>query len=109
MKKTVDTFGLDQFMLVADKGMCSGTNMCHVTDAGNGYIVSMSLGKSTAAERRCGDVIKRCDFRLHVGKGVRSEVERHCALVIWREMHWRMKPHAIRDIRTHTTAESSAG
>ena len=52
MKETVDTSGLDRFILVADRGMYSGTNMCHVTDAGNGYIVSKSLRKSTAAERR---------------------------------------------------------
>lgn len=52
MKKTVDTFGLGRFVLVADRGMYSGTNMCHVTDAGNGYIVSKSLRKSTAAERK---------------------------------------------------------
>ena len=52
MKQTVDTFGLGRFILVADRGMYSGTNMCHVTDAGNGYIVSKSLRKSTAAERR---------------------------------------------------------
>jgi transposase len=52
MKETVDTFGLGRFVLVADRGMYSGTNMCHVTDAGNGYIVSKSLRKSTAAERR---------------------------------------------------------
>ena len=52
MKETVDAFGLDRFILVADRGMYSGTNMCHVTDAGNGYIVSKSLRKSTAAERR---------------------------------------------------------
>ena len=52
MEKTVDTFGLNRFILVADRGMYSGTNMCHVADAGNGYIVSKSLRKSTAAERR---------------------------------------------------------
>jgi transposase len=51
MRQTVDTFGLGRFILVADRGMYSGTNMCHVTDAGNGYIVSKSLRKSTAAER----------------------------------------------------------
>jgi len=51
MRETVDTFGLGRFILVADRGMYSGTNMCHVTDAGNGYIVSRSLRKSTAAER----------------------------------------------------------
>lgn len=52
MKETADTFRLDRFILVADRDMCSGTDICHVTDAGNGYIVSKSLRKSTAAERR---------------------------------------------------------
>ena len=52
MAETVDEFGLGRFILIADRGMYSGTNMCHVTDAGNGYIVSKSLRKSTAAERK---------------------------------------------------------
>lgn len=52
MKETVDTFGLGRFILVADRGMYSGMNMCHVIDSGNGYIVSKSLRKSTAAERK---------------------------------------------------------
>ena len=52
MTETVDEFGLGRFILIADRGMYSGTNMCHVTDAGNGYIVSKSLRKSTAAERK---------------------------------------------------------
>ena len=52
MERTVDGFGLGRFVLVADRGMYSAPNMCHVTDAGNGYIVSKSLRKSTAADRR---------------------------------------------------------
>ena len=52
MERTVDGFGLGRFVLVADRGMYSAPNMCHVTDAGNGYIVSKSLMKSTAATRR---------------------------------------------------------
>ena len=52
MEQTVDGFGLGRFVLVADRGMYSAPNMCHVTDAGNGYIVSKSLRKSTAATRR---------------------------------------------------------
>lgn len=52
MKESVDTFELGRFVLVADRGMYNGTNMCHVTDAGNGYIVSKSLRKSTTAERK---------------------------------------------------------
>jgi len=50
MKGTVDTLELKRFILVADRGMYSGANMCHVTDAGNGYIVSKSLRKSTREE-----------------------------------------------------------
>ena len=52
MERTVDGFGLGRFVLVADRGMYSAPNMCHVTDAGNGYIVSKSLRKSTAATRK---------------------------------------------------------
>ena len=50
MKETVDALGLERFVLVADRGMYSGTNMCHVTDAGNGYIVAKSLRKSPRKE-----------------------------------------------------------
>ncbi len=50
MEKTVGTLGLGRFILVADRGMYSGSNMWHVRDAGNGYIVSKSLRKSTAEE-----------------------------------------------------------
>ena len=50
MKDTVDTLGLSRFILIADRGMYSGTNMCHVLDAGNGYIVSKSLRKSAREE-----------------------------------------------------------
>ena len=52
MKNTVDNMGLQRFILIADRGMYNGTNMCHVIDQGNGYIVSKSLKKSTKAERK---------------------------------------------------------
>lgn len=51
MRRTVDNFEMGRFILVADYGMYSGTNMLKVTDGGNGYIVAKSLLKSTAAER----------------------------------------------------------
>lgn len=50
MGETIDSLGLKRFVLVADRGMYSGTNMCHVTDAGNGYIVAKSLRRSTKQE-----------------------------------------------------------
>ena len=51
MRNTVDTLNLDRFILIADRGMYNGTNMCHVLDGKNGYIVSKSLKKSTKKER----------------------------------------------------------
>ncbi len=50
MKQTMDTLDIERFVLVADGGMYSGTNMYHVTNAGNGYIVSKSLKKTQASE-----------------------------------------------------------
>ena len=50
MKETVDGLELKRFVLVADRGMYSGPNVLHVTDAGNGYIVSKSLRKSQRKE-----------------------------------------------------------
>ena len=51
MRNTVDILNLDRFILIADRGMYNGTNMCHVLDQKNGYIVSKSLKKSTKKER----------------------------------------------------------
>ena len=52
MKNTVDTLNLNRFILIADRGMYSGTNMCHVLNQGDGYIVSKSIKKSTKKERK---------------------------------------------------------
>lgn len=51
MKNTVNNLNLDRFILIADRGMYNGTNMCHVLDQGDGYIVSKSLKKSTKKDR----------------------------------------------------------
>lgn len=51
MNETVGSLGIGRFVLVADRGMYSGTNMYAVRDAGNGYIVSKSLRKTDKAER----------------------------------------------------------
>jgi len=51
MRNTVDTLNLERFVLVADRGMYSGTNMAHVLNEGDGYIVSKSLKKSLKKER----------------------------------------------------------
>ena len=51
MRGTVDSLGLGRFVLIADRGMYSGTNMCHVVNGGNGYIVSKSIKRSSKKER----------------------------------------------------------
>ena len=60
MHQTIDTLGLDRFILISDRGMYSGTNMCHVIDQGDGYIVSRSLKKTAKKEREW--VLKQDDY-----------------------------------------------
>lgn len=68
MRSTVDTLKLNRFILIADRGMYSGTNMCHVLNQGDGYIVSKSLKKSTKKDREWtlnpdGYTEKSADFK----------------------------------------------
>ena len=68
MKNTIDTFGLKRFILIADRGMYSGTNTCHVLDQSDGYIVSKSIKKSKKKEREWileqeGYIEKSKDFK----------------------------------------------
>ena len=51
MDEAAGDLGIRRFVLVADRGMYSGTNMYAVREAGNGYIVSKSLRKTDKAER----------------------------------------------------------
>lgn len=62
MRNTVDTLSLKRFILIADRGMYNGTNMCHVLDQGHGYIVSKSLKKSTKKEREW--VLDQSDYHV---------------------------------------------
>ncbi|MDO5147969.1 MAG: hypothetical protein ACI4KB_13810 [Oscillospiraceae bacterium] len=52
MKNTVNNLNLERFILIADRGMYSGTNMCHVLNNKNGYIVSKSIKKSKKSDRQ---------------------------------------------------------
>lgn len=51
LKKNIDNLDFSRFILIADRGICNYMNLLHVLDAGNGYIVSKSLLKSTKAEQ----------------------------------------------------------
>jgi len=51
LKKNIDGLDFSRFILIADRGICNYMNLLHVTDAGNGYIVSKSLLKSTKKEQ----------------------------------------------------------
>jgi len=51
LKKNIDGLDFSRFILIADRGICNYRNLLHVTDAGNGYIVSKSLLKSTKKEQ----------------------------------------------------------
>lgn len=51
LKRNIDGLDLSRFILIADRGICNYMNLMHVLDAGNGYIVSKSLLKSTKKEQ----------------------------------------------------------
>ena len=52
LKRSIDGLDYSRFILVADRGICNYRNLLHVLDAGNGYIVSKSLLKSTKTEQQ---------------------------------------------------------
>jgi transposase len=52
LKKNMDGLDFSRFILIADRGICQYRNLLHVLDAGNGYIVSKSLLKSTKKEQQ---------------------------------------------------------
>ena len=51
LKKNIDGLDFSRFIMIADRGICNYQNLIHILDAGNGYIISKSLLKSTAEER----------------------------------------------------------
>ena len=51
LKKNIDDLDFSRFIMIADRGICNYQNLLRVLDAGNGYIVSKSLLKSTKKEQ----------------------------------------------------------
>ncbi len=51
LKNNIDDLELSRFILIGDRGMCNYANLLHILDAGNGYIISKSLLKSTQEEK----------------------------------------------------------
>lgn len=52
LKKSLDKLEIERFVLVADRGMHSFYNLCHLVKDGQGYIVSKSIRKTPKAERQ---------------------------------------------------------
>ena len=81
LKKNVDGLDFSRFIMISDRGICNYQNLLHVLDAGNGYIVSKSLLKSTKKEREWtyddeGYIAISDDFRYKsriVKKNVKDE------------------------------------
>lgn len=51
LEKNIDGLEFSRFILIGDRGVCCYPNLIHLKDAGNGYIVSKSLLKSTKKEQ----------------------------------------------------------
>ena len=69
LKKSLGQLEMDRFVLVADRGMHSFYNLCHLARDGQGYIVSKSIRKTPKAERQWileqeGYTIKSNSFKI---------------------------------------------
>ena len=51
LKRNIDNLEFSRFIMIADRGICNYMNLLHILDAGNGYIISKSLLKSTKQEQ----------------------------------------------------------
>ena len=68
LKRNINDLDFSRFILIADRGICNYMNLLHILDAGNGYIVSKSLLKSTKKEREWayddnGYIVVNDDFK----------------------------------------------
>ena len=52
LKKSMGKLETERFVLVADRGLHSFYNLCHLVSEGQGYIVSKSIRKTPKAERQ---------------------------------------------------------
>lgn len=52
LKKSMGKLETERFILVADRGLHSFCNLCHLVSDGQGYIVSKSIRKTPKAERQ---------------------------------------------------------
>ena len=106
MRNTVDILELKRFILVADRGMYSGTNMCHVVNQGNGYIVSRSLKQSSGKDREWaldpdGYTVVSSDFRYKSRTVTRTVTDedgsekkiREKAVVYWSRAFYERERH----------------
>ena len=69
LKKNIDGIDFSRFILIGDRGICAYTNLLHLIDAGNGYIVAKSILKSTATE---WEWIYAEECYTYEGKGFKS-------------------------------------
>jgi len=79
LKKNIDDLDFSRFILIADRGICNYMNLLHVLDAGNGYIVSKSLLKSTNVEQAWTysdeDYIRSCENFKYKSRIVKRTVK----------------------------------
>lgn len=68
LKRTVDNMDFKRFIFVGDRGMCTYTNLAHILQLGNGYVVSKSVAKSKDSEKQwilddTGYTVESPDFK----------------------------------------------
>jgi transposase len=77
MKASLNGLDFERYILVADRGMCIGPNLCGIRQDGHGYIVSKSIRKTTKQERKWilepeGYIEKSASFRYKSREYIRE-------------------------------------
>lgn len=73
LKHSLEKLDVERFILVADRGMHSHLNLCHLVKDGQGYIVSKSIQKTPVTERKW--ILEQGDYKVkHSSFKIKSRI-----------------------------------
>ena len=101
MKESLDGLAFDRYILVADRGMCVGPNLCGIRKDGHGYIISKSIRKTAKQDRKWilepdGYIHKSKDFRYKSREYARTVKDENGKMQTLKEkvvVYWSKKFH----------------
>ena len=101
LKASIDNLNYERFIFVGDKGMSIYPNLLHLTQLGNGYIVSKSIAKSTKSDKKW--FLEQNGYQIHndnfkyksriIHKKVLNELDQEVEITEKEVVYWSKKFH----------------